>query len=224
MVQRQELTMNQLKEDQKRELYAMKTELDSAIKKSKNEIESNVAQIASSITTMGSDLKYQLLAIKGKRAGDEQRDERRESAVGIDTEALQKVNHQQSMALEQYQRSIEKQRDRIKESVTMLQNVEDTVRALSKESKDVMDFLQRQTAKLMQIGDDNAEKMVQQISGLQPLFTKLYRYFEDTNSGLVDTINQNNRDMISSFTQHKNEFQKIIQSMNLQSAEHLESS
>lgn len=207
MAQRQEMTLNQLKQDTKREIYGIQTELDSAIKKSKNEMESSIAQIAQNMSALSNDIKYQLMTAanngKGSGSGKGGGDER--SGQNVDSvDALRTLNHQQSMALEQYQRSIQSQTDSIKQSLSTLRNVEDTVSSLSKESRNLMEFMQQQTGKLMQIGDDNAEKMERQITGLQPLFTKLYRHFEDNHNNLVGTVNQNKNDIISSFTQYKN--------------------
>ena len=60
-----------------------------------------------------------------------------------------------------------------------------------------------QSNKLYQISEENSSKITTAIEGLKPLFSKLYEYFQGKDTEMVQTIQQNNSDMIQSFAQHK---------------------
>merc|ERR1712130_375279 len=164
MVQSQQLFINELKQEIKREISAIKNDSTSTIKKTKNEIDSNIHQIAQNMTNF-------------KNASFPKNKDQKNN------ENVNNLNHlnMNNEIMEKYQRSIQSQTDIMNQNALKLQNVQQTLNDLSKENESIHQMIDQQKNflknTLKAISDETQTKTSQTIKGLQPLFAKLYKHF-----------------------------------------------
>merc|ERR1712154_248125 len=167
MVQSQQLFINELKQEIKREISAIKNDSTSTIKKTKNEIDSNIHQIAQNMTNFKNDLKFEI----------------KNASFQKNKENVNNLNHlnMNNEIMEKYQRSIQSQTDIMNQNALKLQNVQQSLNDLSKENESIHQMIDQQTNFLKNtfkaISDETQTKTSQTIKRLQPLFAKLYKHF-----------------------------------------------
>merc|ERR1712130_953025 len=172
MVQSQQPFINELKQEIKREISAVKNDSTSTIKKTKHEIDSNIHQIAQNMTNFKNDLKFEIKNASFPKNKDQKNNEN-----------VNNLNHlnMNNEIMEKYQRSIQSQTDIMNQNALKLQNVQQTLNDLSKENESIHQMIDQQTNFLKNtfkaISDETQTKTSQTIKRLQPLFAKLYKHF-----------------------------------------------